>query len=126
MPEKARKRLPKSGHRTGRDAEPPVYKLTFHVPESHLEVTKAAVFAAGAGSVGNYDQCCWQVLGQGQVRPLTGSSPHQGEQGRVERTAEYRVELVCDDDRIADAVAALKGAHPYETPSYAAWKIETF
>ena len=103
-----------------------MYKLTFHVPETHLEVTKAAVFAAGAGSVGNYDQCSWQVQGEGQFRPLPGSAPHLGEQGRVERTAEYRVELVCADDKIADAVLALKAAHPYETPSYAAWKIESF
>ena len=103
-----------------------MYKLTYHVPESHLEVTKAAVFAAGAGSAGNYDQCCWQVRGEGQFRPLAGSAPHQGEQGRLERTVEYRVELVCEDARIADAVAALKQAHPYETPSYAAWRLEAF
>ncbi len=103
-----------------------MYKLTFHVPESHLEVAKAAVFAAGAGRVGHYDQCCWQVRGEGQFRPLPGSSPHLGEQGRVERVTEYRVELVCDEDKIADAIAALKAAHPYETPSFAAWKIASF
>ncbi len=103
-----------------------MYKLTFHVPETHLETTKAAVFAAGAGQVGSYDQCCWEVRGEGQFRPLPGSSPFLGKEGSLERVIEYRVELVCDDDKIADAVAALKAAHPYETPSFAVWRIEAF
>ncbi len=103
-----------------------MYKLVWHVPATHLERVKTAVFQVGAGRVGDYDRCCWQVRGEGQFRPLAGSSPHQGEQGKLEHTIEYRVELVCDDDKIADAVAALKRAHPYEVPSYAAWKIESF
>ena len=70
-----------------------MYKLCFYVPESHLEAVKAAVFAAGAGRIGNYDSCCWEVLGQGQFRPLTGSDPFIGRQGEVERVAEYRVEM---------------------------------
>ena len=43
-----------------------MYKLCFYVPVSHVEQVKEAVFAAGAGSVGDYRRCCWQVLGQGQ------------------------------------------------------------
>ena len=45
------------------------------MPASHLDVVKLAVFEAGAGRQGNYDQCCWQVLGEGQFRPLAGSAP---------------------------------------------------
>lgn len=60
-----------------------MYKLCYFVPESHLEVTKAALFDAGAGRVGDYDRCCWQVLGQGQFRPLPGSRPYLGEAGRL-------------------------------------------
>ena len=41
-------------------------KLTFYVPESHLEPVKQAVFEAGAGRIGDYDSCCWQIAGQGQ------------------------------------------------------------
>ena len=95
-----------------------MYKLCYFVPESHLEETKAAVFAAGAGRIGDYDSCCWQVRGEGQFRPLRGSRPFVGRQGEVERVAEYRVELVCNDERLEAAVAALKHAHPYEEVAY--------
>ena len=102
-----------------------MFKLGYYVPESHLEVTKAALFDAGAGRVGDYDHCCWQAAGQGQFRPLPGSDPFLGQAGEVERVAEYRVELVCADELIAAAVAALKAAHPYEEPAYDVVRLET-
>ncbi len=95
-----------------------MFKLCYYVPESHLEATKSALFAAGAGRVGDYDSCCWQVLGEGQFRPLGGSRPYLGTQGEVEQIAEYRVEMVCSDELIEGAVAALQAAHPYEEVAY--------
>jgi hypothetical protein len=95
-----------------------MYKLCFYVPDSHLEAVKAAVFAAGAARIGDYDSCCWQVLGQGQFRPLDGSKPFLGQQGEVEVVAEYRVEMVCEKAFVRAAVAALIEAHPYETPAW--------
>ena len=95
-----------------------MYKLCFYVPEEAVEVVKEAVFSAGGGRIGNYDRCCWQVLGTGQFRPLQGSSPHLGEQGQLACVAEYRVELVCRDDKVAEVVTALKQAHPYEEVAY--------
>lgn len=101
-----------------------MYKLAFFVPEENLEAVKQALFAAGAGRIGDYDSCCWQVLGQGQFRPLAGSDPHIGSQGVVEVLPEWRVELVCSDELIRDAVAALKQAHPYEEVAYDVWRLE--
>ena len=95
-----------------------MYKLSYHVPESHLEQTKRALFDAGAGRVGNYDQCCWQCRGEGQFRPLPGSRPFLGRAGTLESVIEYRVELVCDEACVSEAVQALLRAHPYEQPSY--------
>lgn len=95
-----------------------MYKITFYVPDTHLESVKAALFNAGAGRVGNYDSCAWQVKGQGQFRPLAGSNPFIGEHGLLEALDEYKVELVCDDANIHAAIAALKSAHPYEEPAY--------
>ena len=95
-----------------------MYKLCFYVPESHVEPVKVAVFAAGAGCIGDYDRCCWQVLGEGEFRPLQGSTPFLGEQGKRQSLAEYRVELVCEADFIHAAVAALLDAHPYEQPAW--------
>lgn len=95
-----------------------MYKLCFYVPPSHLEAVKAAVFAAGAGRIGHYDNCCWQVLGEGQFRALAGSRPYVGRRDQTERVAECRVEMVCDDARVTDVVKALKAAHPYEEPAF--------
>jgi hypothetical protein len=95
-----------------------MYKFCFYVPQSHLEQVKLAVFNAGAGRIGDYDSCCWQVLGQGQFRPLPDSKPFLGRQDVVEAVAEYRVEMVCEHQFIKAAVAALLDAHPYEEPAW--------
>jgi hypothetical protein len=102
-----------------------LYTLCFYVPVSALEEVKAAVFAAGAGRIGNYDQCCWQVEGQGQFRPLTGSNPAIGRRGELETLPEYRVEMVCSRECIAAAVEAMKASHPYEEPAWHVVKMVT-
>ncbi|MBL4566871.1 MAG: YqfO family protein [Porticoccus sp.] len=101
-----------------------MYKLVFFVPASHLDAVKQAVFNAGAGQIGHYDHCCWQVLGEGQFRPLAGSTPFVGEENKVEQVSEYRVELVCRDELIQKAVCALVKAHPYEEPAYDVFRLE--
>ncbi|MFK3941055.1 NGG1p interacting factor NIF3 [Pseudomonas monteilii] len=103
-----------------------MYKLAFFVPPSHLDVVKAAVFAAGGGHLGDYDQCAWQTLGQGQFRPLDGSQPFIGQDGQLEQLEEWKVELVVTDDLIAQVVGALKQSHPYETPAYDVWRLVEF
>jgi len=103
-----------------------VYKLSFFVPQSHVEVVKSAVFAAGGGRIGAYDHCSWQVLGLGQFRPLDGSQPFIGQAGLVEQVEEWKVELVVSDELMGAVVAALKQSHPYETPAYEVWRLEDF
>lgn len=101
-----------------------MYKMCYFVPETHVEQTKQALFDAGAGRIGDYDSCAWQCLGRGQFRPLEGSDPFLGKAGEVEAVDEYRVELVCADELIRDALAALKQAHPYEEPAYEVYRME--
>lgn len=103
-----------------------MYKLAFFVPVEDAEPVKEAVFASGAGRIGDYEACCFQTRGTGQFRPLAGADPHIGRVGDLERVEELKVELVCRDARIRDAVAALKAAHPYEEPAYEVWKLEDF
>jgi len=103
-----------------------MYKICVTIPETHLQQVKEALFSAGAGRIGNYDSCCWQVLGEGQFRALEGSAPYIGQQGLVEMLAEYKIELVCEDHLVTQAIAAMKQAHPYETPAYDVWKLEAF
>ncbi|WP_116474452.1 Nif3-like dinuclear metal center hexameric protein [Zobellella maritima] len=103
-----------------------MYKLVFFVPESHLEPVKTAVFATGAGKIGDYEQCCFETRGMGQFRPLTGARPFIGESEKLEQVEEVRVELVCEDALIREAVAALREAHPYEEPAFDAWPLSDF
>ena len=100
-----------------------MYKLTVFIPDDALEAVKSALFAAGAGKMGAYEQCCWQIQGTGQFMPLAGSAPHIGKQDNLTTVTEWRVEMVVDDAFIAASVAALKKAHPYETPAYDVIKV---
>ena len=95
-----------------------MYKLTVFIPDTALEPVKSALFAAGAGKIGNYEQCCWQVQGSGQFMPLAGSQPHIGTQDTLETVEEWRVEMVVADAYIKPVIEALKQTHPYETPAY--------
>lgn len=103
-----------------------MYKLCFYVPENAAEIVKQALFDAGAGRIGHYDHCCWQTLGTGQFRPLAGSTPTIGQQDQVETVAEYKIEMVCDDDVINQVVLALKTSHPYEEPAFDVCKLVEF
>ena len=94
------------------------YRLIFYVPESHLEQVKSAVFTAGAGRQGDYQNCCWQVLGQGQFQPLPGADPFIGTQGELEQLPEWRVEMLVPTAALQDVMRAFRAAHPYEEPAY--------
>jgi len=100
-----------------------MYKLCVYIPQSHLQPVKAAMFDAGGGKIGNYDQCCWQTLGQGQFRPLQNSQPFIGSTGEVEVVDEYKVELVVSDALVKAVIARMKQAHPYEEPAYDVWQL---
>lgn len=96
-----------------------MYLLCFYVPATHAEEVKNAVFAAGAGRLGDYAHCSWQTRGEGQFLPLDASKPFLGRPDKLEVVEEYKVELVCPTGEIArKAVAALLAAHPYEEPAY--------
>lgn len=102
-----------------------MYQLYFYVPASHLETVKNALFAAGGGQINGYDRCAWQTPGEGQFRPLAGSQPYLGEIGKLECVAEYKVEMVIDDNRIKPVLTALLNSHPYQQPAYGLSKIIT-
>ncbi|MBY5993676.1 NGG1p interacting factor NIF3 [Ferrimonas balearica] len=93
-------------------------KLEVYVPASHLEGLLTALFEAGAGRLGDYDQCCWVSEGRGQYRPLPSSAPFLGTVGKLHREPEHKVELVFDAALKDTIIAALKTAHPYQTPAY--------
>lgn len=101
-----------------------MFKLCVYIPETHLESVKRALFDAGAGRIGSYSDCCWQVLGTGQFRPGEGSQPFLGDRDRLETVSEYRVEMVCEDAVADSVIAALRQAHPYEEPAFDLIRVE--
>jgi hypothetical protein len=94
------------------------YRLTVHVPVQYAEPLKNALFAAGAGRYDDYDRCCWQVLGDGQFRPLADAHPAIGAVGREEHVAEYRIEFICRAVDLPAITDALYATHPYEAPAF--------
>lgn len=88
------------------------------VPASHADAVKEAVFAAGAGSVGDYDSCAYELSGRGQFRPGDDADPFLGERGEVEHVKEQRIEFVAEPSLRSKVHAALLEAHPYEEPSF--------
>jgi hypothetical protein len=95
-----------------------LHKLVWFVPEEALEATRAAVFQAGAGRIGDYERCSWYTAGTGTFEGGEGTAPAIGEPGREERTPEVRAETVVPAERAAEVVAALLAAHPYEEVAY--------
>jgi hypothetical protein len=93
-------------------------KLVWFVPEDALDATRDAVFAAGAGRIGDYERCSWYTAGTGTFRGGEGTDPAIGDPGREERTPELRVETVVPAELTDAVVAALVEAHPYEEVAY--------
>jgi hypothetical protein len=98
-------------------------KLVWFVPEEALDATREAVFAAGAGRIGEYERCSWYAAGTGTFFGGDETSPALGERGREERVPELRVETVVPADRVGEAVAALRTAHPYEEPAFDVYPV---
>ena len=90
------------------------HKLVWFVPEEALEVTRDAVFAAGAGRIGDYTRCSWYTAGTGTFFGGEGADPAIGEAGREEHAPELRVETVVPAGLARAVVDALVAVHPYE------------
>ena len=93
-------------------------KLVVFVPREALDYVRDALFAAGAGRIGNYERCSWYTAGTGTFLGGEGASPAVGEAGREQRVAELRLETVYPVEREAEVVQALRAAHPYEEPAF--------
>ena len=95
-----------------------MYKLVIFVPENSVEKLKDAVFATGAGSIGNYVECCWEGRGIGQFRPVEGSNPFIGSFDQLEKVPEVRLEVLCTKVNVRNAIDAMHAVHPYEKPAF--------
>lgn len=103
---------------------PAQLKLVTFVPAEHLEKVQQAVWKAGAGVIGEYDQCSFILSGSGTFRGSENSNPTIGQAGRFETVEERRLEVVCPARRIDAIVAALRSAHPYEEPAFDIYPLQ--
>lgn len=88
------------------------------VPREALDTVREALFAAGAGRIGDYERCSWYTAGTGTFKGGQDTTPAVGESGREERVAELRLETVFPEESHEDVLAALRASHPYEEPAY--------
>ena len=99
-------------------------KLVVFVPDSDLAKVSDAVFAAGAGTIGNYNECSFRLAGKGTFFGTDSANPVVGEKGRREDVDEWRLEVVVPERLVAPVVAALRKAHSYEEPAFDVYPLK--
>jgi len=99
------------------------YKLVVFVPIVAAAKVSNAVFAAGAGAIGNYKNCGFGAEGTGTFLPLKGSKPAIGKRGKLEKVPEIRFETIVPAEKLDSVIEAMKKAHPYETPAFDVFKL---
>lgn len=99
-------------------------KLVTFVPEAHAEKVRSAIFDAGAGMIGNYDSCSYNISGKGSFRALKNANPFVGEVGEIHYENEIRFETVFPEHLKSDVVKALLMAHPYEEVAYDIYSLD--
>ncbi|MDA3812908.1 MAG: Nif3-like dinuclear metal center hexameric protein [Candidatus Cloacimonetes bacterium] len=95
-----------------------VYQVTVYVPSVSMVEVANAVFASGAGIIGNYNNCMNDYEVSGQFMPVEGSNPILGTKDKLEKIVERKLEFFVDSFKLAKVIEAMKKAHPYETPAY--------
>lgn len=100
------------------------YRIDCYVPHTHLEKVKEALFAAGAGCLGNYRNCCFSFPGEGEFCPEEGAEPFLGSAGKKEVVKEWKIEILCPESCLRNALLAMLEAHPYETPAYQYFPVQ--
>lgn len=99
-------------------------KLVTFVPATHAEKVRNALFNAGAGHIGNYDSCSYNLEGDGTFRAGENTNPYVGEKGSVHFERETRIETVFPNSKKGSILSALFSAHPYEEVAYDIYPIE--
>jgi dinuclear metal center YbgI/SA1388 family protein len=97
---------------------PPQYKLVVFVPDADLTRVSDALFAAGAGKIGQYSECSFRLPGTGTFFGSEATNPTVGQKGRREEVSEWRLEVVCPEAGLERVLRALRRAHSYEEPAF--------
>ncbi len=100
-------------------------KVVVFVPDAALARVADAMFAAGAGRIGQYSECSFRLAGTGTFFGSEATNPAVGEKGRREEVSEWRLEAVCPEGDAERVVAAIRRSHPYEEPAYDVYPLRT-
>ncbi len=100
------------------DQRDKLYKVVVFIPKGHEDAVMEAMARAGAGWIGNYSHCTFQIKGTGTFMPLEGTNPYIGQQGRLERVEEVRLETVVLSNQLDKVIEAMLQVHPYEEVAY--------
>jgi len=93
-------------------------KLVVFVPVSHAEAVRESLGQSGAGYIGNYSHCTFNLKGTGAFLPLSGANPFLGNVGRLEQVDEVRIETIIKKDETERVLEAMLAVHPYEEVAY--------
>ena len=99
-------------------------KLVTFVPEKYLDVVRQEIFEAGAGTIGNYDQCSFNTEGIGSFRGGENTNPFLGERGELHFETEIRIETIFPKYLKNRVIEALIKSHPYEEVAYDIYPLE--
>ncbi|AGL00905.1 Nif3-like dinuclear metal center hexameric protein [Desulfoscipio gibsoniae] len=99
-------------------------KLVVFVPAAYADAVREALGRAGAGHIGNYSHCTFNLNGTGTFYPREGTSPFIGKVGRLERVEEVRIETIINKEKTGEVVRAMLEAHPYEEVAYDLYPLE--
>lgn len=109
---------------TLRPAKATLSKVVTFVPHDDLDAVRQAMFAAGAGNLGDYDECGFVTRGEGTFRAQPGSNPHLGSVGQREGVEEARLEVIVERWNVGPVVAAMHDAHPYDVVAHDVLHLE--
>ncbi len=99
-------------------------QMVVYVPTEFSEKVKNALFEAGAGNIGFYDECSFSIKGNGTFRPIEGSNPFSGTQNVRENADEEMISIIFEKFKKNRIFAAMKSAHPYEEVAYQIYSLE--
>lgn len=99
-------------------------KLVAFVPDSDLAKVSDALFAAGAGRIGQYTECSFRLAGKGTFFAMDSTNPTVGQKGRREDVDEWRLEVVVPERIVTVVVAAMRRAHSYEEPAFDVYQLK--
>ncbi len=99
-------------------------KLTVYVPRTHVDTVRQSLFDAGAGYIGDYDQCSYNSAGYGTFRPLEGANPAIGSVGEQERVEETKIEVIYPAHIERGIIVAMLAAHPYEEVAHHIYTLD--